>query len=456
MAPTPTLPAAHARTASRAVPGRAPHRREPRHPLLTFVLAGLTTGLLLVVGGALVGRAAARAEAVRDARAVATAVARTTVEPQLRDELLTGDPAAREVLRSLSQHLTTDLFTRVKLWTPQGRIVFSDDPRLTGRAFALGEDAREALASGEAVAEISDLSKEENGLERELGVLLEAYVPVRTPGGQVLLFEAYTPLSSVSERAAEVWATFLPITVGGLVLLQLVQLPLAARLSRQARWAREERERMFDHALAASDTERRRIAADLHDGVVQDLAATAVSLSGTAVLAGRKGCADEARNLAGAADAVRAAIRALRSLVVDIYPPNLRRAGLAAALPDLAAGLGGRRVAATVDVATGATAGAAAERFLYRVAQEALRNVVTHAGAAAVDVRLERSGNRLVLTVTDDGAGFDPAGLDAPGDGRPRLGLRLLGDLALEVDGDVEVESGPGAGTRVRATVPAS
>lgn len=447
---------AHPRVARVAVPRSSSHRREPRHPVATFVSAGLVTLLLLVAGGALVSRDASRDAAVRDAQGVATAVARAAVEPHLRDELLSGDVAARAELESLSQVLTPGLFTRVKLWTPQGRIVFSDDRRLTGQVYELGADAREALATGEATAAISDLSKQENGLEKELGTLLEAYVPVRTPGGQMLLFEAYTPLSSVSERAGEVWMTFVPITVGALVLLQLVQLPLAVRSSRQAQRARQDRERILHRALTSSDTERRRIAADLHDGVVQDLAATAVSLSGRAVLAGRTGRTDEAQGLTDAADAVRSAIRALRSLVVDIYPPNLQRAGLAAALPDLTAGLGGRRITSTVDVTPGAGAGVAAERFLYRVAQEAVRNVVAHASAEAVEVRLQRDGERLVLTVDDDGIGFDPAAAHTAPDERPRLGLRLIGDLAADVDGVVEVESAPGAGTRIRATVPAS
>ena len=92
------------------------------------------------------------------------------------------------------------------------------------------------------------------------------------------------------------------------------------------------------------------------------------------------------------------------------------------------------------------------------MAQEALRNVVAHAGASAVDVRLGRrpgpDGDVLTLAVNDDGVGFDPA--TAVSDDRPHLGLRLLDDLAGDVGGRIEVSSAPGAGTTVTMEVPVS
>ena len=316
------------------------------------------------------------------------------------------------------------------------------------------------LVTGEAAAEISDLSRAENDLEHDLGTLLEVYRPVHTPSGQVLLFETYMPLSSLAARTSAIWLQFLPITIGALVLLQLVQFPLAVRLARQTARARRDREVMLYRSLAASDAERRRIAADLHDGVVQDLAATSIALAGAAVEADQAGSRDESGRLHVAADAVRAAIRSLRSLVVDIHPPNLRRTGLAAALGDLAATTTARGVAVTLVVDDGATRRLAgpAEQFAFRVAQEALRNVVAHADATAVEVRLSRQagadGDLLSLAVTDDGAGFDPAAV-APDD-RPHLGLRLLDDLAGDVGGRIDVTSAPGAGTTVTMEVPVS
>jgi signal transduction histidine kinase len=92
------------------------------------------------------------------------------------------------------------------------------------------------------------------------------------------------------------------------------------------------------------------------------------------------------------------------------------------------------------------------------VAQEALRNVVVHADATAVELRVGRhagaDGDVLTLAVTDDGRGFDPAA--APADDRPHLGLQLLDDLAGDVGGRIEVTSASGAGTTVTMEVPVS
>ena len=152
---------------------------------------------------------------------------------------------------------------------------------------------------------------------------------MHTPSGQVLLFETYMPLRSVAVRTSTIWLKFLPITVGGAVLLQLVEFPLAARLARQTGRARRDREQMLHRSLEASDAERRRIAANLHDGVVQDLAATSIALAGAAVAPSATGTATSPTGCTSPRDAVRAGIRSLRSLVVDIHPPNLRRTGTA-------------------------------------------------------------------------------------------------------------------------------
>ncbi len=432
----------------------------PRRALVHFALAGVTTVLLIAVGGAFVSRTAAEDQAVDDARRINGVIARTVVEPHLRDGLLTGDPAAFGAMREAATLLTAGPVLRLKLWTADGRIVYSDDERLVGRQYPLAPDEAEVLVTGEAAAEISDLSRAENDLEHDLGTLLEVYRPVHTPSGRVLLFETYMPLSSLAARTSAIWLQFLPITIGALVLLQLVQFPLAVRLARQTARARRDREVMLYRSLAASDAERRRIAADLHDGVVQDLAATSIALAGAAVEADRAGSRDESGRLHVAADAVRAAIRSLRSLVVDIHPPNLRRTGLAAALGDLAATTTARGVAVTlvVDDRAARRLGGPAEQFAFRVAQEALRNVVAHADATAVEVRLSREagadGDLLRLAVTDDGAGFDPAAV-APDD-RPHLGLRLLDDLAGDVGGRIDVTSAPGAGTTLTMEVPVS
>jgi signal transduction histidine kinase len=90
-----------------------------------------------------------------------------------------------------------------------------------------------------------------------------------------------------------------------------------------------------------------------------------------------------------------------------------------------------------------------AKEALYRVAQEALHNIVKHSQATTVALRLGQDAGFVSLTVQDDGVGFDPAG-DFPG----HLGLKSMRERAERLGGTLELESSPGKGTRVRMRIP--
>jgi signal transduction histidine kinase len=145
-------------------------------------------------------------------------------------------------------------------------------------------------------------------------------------------------------------------------------------------------------------------------------------------------------------------VRQLRSLLVDLYPPSLHDAGLRSALSDLLAPLADQGITATLDAPDDVPVGPATEALLYRATRESLRNVVAHAGAHRVDVRLASVNGHVELRVEDDGVGFVPPAPTTPTNGH--LGLRLLGDLAREAGGSLSVDSAPGAGTRVVLAVP--
>ena len=102
---------------------------------------------------------------------------------------------------------------------------------------------------------------------------------METPSGKPLLFEAYYRYGLVSSNGSQLWRSFAPIALGALIALELVQIPLAYSLARRLRQRSAERELLLHQALEASDVERRHIASDLHDGVVQDLAGVAYALS---------------------------------------------------------------------------------------------------------------------------------------------------------------------------------
>jgi signal transduction histidine kinase len=340
----------------------------------------------------------------------------------------------------------------VKIWTRDGRIVYSDERRLIDRRYQLGEDDLEALEHGVIEAEVSDLTAPENAFERDRGKLLEVYLPVRQPGGERLLFEAYFRYDAVSAAGRHIWRSFAPISLGALVALELVQIPLAWSLARRLRDRQREREQLLQRTIDASDIERRRIAGDLHDGVVQDLAGVAYSLAGSSRREGLP--PDTAALLDASAAAVRDSIKSLRTLLVDIYPPKLADAGLASALTDLLAGVAARGPATSCDTddLDPALADPVAA-LLYRAAQEALRNVLTHANARSVRLRVTTDADRTVLEVVDDGVGFDPALAHARSK-EGHLGLRGLTDRVADAGGTLVVGAGPHGGTMLRVEVP--
>jgi len=307
------------------------------------------------------------------------------------------------------------------------------------------------LSAPATVAEVSDLSRPENAYERGRGRLLEVYRPVWTPSGRPLLFETYSRYAVVTSRTGDLWRGFGGIVISSLLLFMVLLLPLLWALLDRLRRAQAQRELLLRHAVDASADERRRIAADLHDGVVQELVASSLVIAAAADRTG-----GEAARLREAAIAVRAAVAGLRTLLVDIYPPTLHAAGLSAALADLAAAVRARgaAVTVTVDAATADGLPEESQRLVYRVARETLRNTVRHAAATQVEVALAGVPGGVRLEVTDDGAGFDPqAVLRAPRPGH--LGLRLLADLADEHGAALAVASAPGLGARWRLEVAA-
>jgi len=421
-------------------------------PLARFALAGLLTVIVVGAIGVALQRNAARADAIRDARALARMAGSGIVGPYVNQDVLDGDQKAIDRLDKVVRQkvLSQDGIVRVKVWDAHGQIVYSDLRGLIGKRYGLPEDDREALETGRAAAELTNLTRAENHLDRLSGKLLEVYLGIRGPTGERLLFELYQRQSSVAMDATKTWRSFLPALIGALLLLQLLQLPLAYRMARTLHDNRQEREALLLRALAASDIERRRIAGDLHDGVVQDLAGLSLTL---AAAAGRTNDPEAAPVLAGAASSTRQSIRQMRSLLVDIYPANLHTAGLHAALADLVAPLESRGVQARVELPPGLRLQPDAEALMFRTAQEALRNVVAHSRAEHVDVSVSLVNSHAGLTIADDGHGFSPDVAEAARDDG-HLGLRVLADMARDAGGQLNIDSEPGRGTRVCLEVP--
>jgi two-component system NarL family sensor kinase len=157
--------------------------------------------------------------------------------------------------------------------------------------------------------------------------------------------------------------------------------------------------------------------------------------------------------IAEAAAELRSGIGALRSLLVDIYPPNLAEEGLGSTLVELAAGLERTGIKVNLDLPDTDQFPAVTAGLLFRAAQETLRNVATHSGAQQVDIKVSVQDGKVRLVVDDDGRGFDGGLLTERHDGG-HFGLRALSDLIAGARGHLVIRSAPAAGTRVEVEVP--
>jgi signal transduction histidine kinase len=455
---TATRDAATSWPSSRADLTAVPAGRDPSlsRLLVRFALSGLLAMVVIGAAAFVIVRRSATSDAITQAKDLTQLAGRGIAAPVITPEVLKGDPAALARLdRVVRQRiLNRTPIVRVKIWDASGRVIYSDARSLIGKQFPLGTDELGTLRGGGTQADESDLARAENTTERGFQRLLEVYVGIRGPGGTRLLYEDYERSSTISASSKHQWMSLLPALLGALIILYLVQVPLAYSLARRLRGRQREREALLRRAIDASDLERRRIAADLHDSTVQRLAGVSLSLAASAnALAGEEKDREARRALTSAAAETRETIRELRTLLVDIYPPTLQRSGLSAAMDDLVAPLRAAGVSVSLALPGDLDLPGDTEALLYRVAQEALRNARTHGEATAVDVTVEAQSRAAVLCVVDDGRGFCPEETDHSRDSE-HFGLRLMRDLADHAGGTLTVLSSPGHGTLVRLEVP--
>ncbi len=200
--------------------------------------------------------------------------------------------------------------------------------------------------------------------------------------------------------------------------------------------------------VQAEETERRRIARELHDRVGQNLSALNINLD---ILLGHLGEGELRRRLEDSLKLVDGTLQSIENVMADLRPALLDEYGLAAALEWYGKEYSQRT---GIRVAIAARQGdnglrPEASVALFRIAQEALNNAAKHSSAKRITVELEERDGELVLSVSDDGKGFDP--LNAP---RGRWGMTTMRERAEAAGGRLSVDSAPGSGTTVRATLP--
>ena len=333
---------------------------------------------------------------------------------------------------------------RVKVWTSDGTIVYSDFQQLIGERFELSEPARTAFAGGTGT-QISDLSDPAHDIDREHGELIEFYVPVLDDSGAVgAVVEVEQDVTGLNAAlgkiARNVW-----LSIGlGLAVLGLFIALLALARAREMNRRRRQAEELLRSSFRVQEEERRRIVGALHDDIGQPMYRVLYSLEGSrAKLADDDPVAEELEHVA---DVVRDMDTTLRNELRILQVEIAADAGLELALSDLV-DLTRRETDLEVTLAVSLSRQPSREQSteVYRAAREALTNVRKHAQADQVTMIVHEDGDRVVLDVTDDGTGSG---------GEPGLGLSTTRQRFETLGGDVEVSSTSDGGTRFHAWLP--
>jgi signal transduction histidine kinase len=276
--------------------------------------------------------------------------------------------------------------------------------------------------------------------------------------------EARLPLGTIVQfRELSVWDRYRLYIIGALAVLVAQTVLIGGLLAQRARRRQAEKQLLDKQAqlrasydrirdlgtrlLNAQEAERARIARELHDDIGQQMAVLAIDLQ----LISRQGetPATTAQLATKALDHAEDVTRMVRDLSHRLHPANLRLIGLLPALSSLQHELATNEVAITLSHdQVPATLPLPLTLCVYRVAQEALHNAIAHGRARQASIRVRGGGDRLLLTIVDDGVGFD---VKAANHG---LGLISMAERVEQVGGTLEIDSHPGRGTRIEVAVP--
>ncbi len=488
-------------TASRAGVGRE---------LLVFCGAAALALLIVSFGAVVASRSVARSQALTDAERQTSRMANLVVGPLLHDALDGDASGFQELTKAIDLRMRDGYLRQVTVWDHNGRVVFANDPAEIGRVVPTPPEVAEAIDHRVISADFADAPETTTLAELELeDGFVEVYAPFDSPAEASMAFEAYYDYARVDETANSLMWQLIPLVLVPLVALMAIQIPIATSMARRIRRHDTERSELAVRGLAASERERVRIAADLHDGPIQDLAGMSYALGAVALSVPEHNQALMTR----LQFTVQRSIESLRQLMVDLYPPDLSVAQLPRSLSALADPLRSRNICVEFDIGPLPAMNADVVTTLYRVAHEALANVAEHSEASAVTVTLNagpvlddpegsglavagavsraashvgrntRGGVRqdlrhangsltvrtptdgrielaglagrtcVRLQIRDNGIGFEPERIDRRAEGH--LGLRLLTSRVEHMGGTLTVATRPGGGTSVVAVLPA-
>lgn len=406
-----------------------------------IALVGVAAAAALSIGLGFSITAAARGHLL-DARA--EILAGIVGDLELRYGLPASESEVEAFDAAVRERLVGGETVRVKVWSPDGLVVYSDDRDLVGQRFDLSDAARRAF-TGEVTTEVSDLEDAAHAPHRHLGSLIEFYLPYTSDTDQVTsVFEVEQRTDLLGEALGRIERdTWLSIGAGLTVLgffLGAWSFARARDLNRRRRQA----ENVLGASLRLQEEERHRIIGSLHDDVGQPLYRLLYGLEGTAA---RLPESDPLRaELESLAETVHDIDSILRVELRMLHKGLLADLGLETALAALAETVETEtdlRVSLAVDLDV--EPGDLARQAIFRAASEAITNVRRHAGATTVRIDVGANNDRVTLIVTDDGSG---------GEVVPGLGLTTHRERLETLGGSLRVLSRPGSGTTFEATVP--
>ncbi|MCS6800769.1 MAG: sensor histidine kinase [Chloroflexota bacterium] len=250
--------------------------------------------------------------------------------------------------------------------------------------------------------------------------------------------------------------------------IELKTLTLEASLQQQLIYARDlarafaeleakeaQRKRLLEKVISAQEDERRRIAIDIHDEVLQMLGFNLMKIDLIERLWQKGDYPLALEHLRTLRDTLESAINLLRDIITDLRPPSLDVQGL---IPTLDEYLKRFRRETGIEVALSSAIGRrqspTVETLIYRLVQEALVNTRKHAKATRVSVDLVAQGDRIQVTVQDNGRGFVVEEALRDSLARGSIGLHSIIERVHLAGGECEILSEPGAGTTIRFSVP--
>lgn len=416
--------------------------RAIRSAIVRFLLAGIVVLLIVAVPVSFWVRTVSRELAMDNVVELTQRLADYTISPVANQALMNRDPVALATVEErLAPWMSDGWITRIKIWSADGTILYSDVADLIGSSFPVGQRKQDLLAGGPATVSIGPQDEDENEFESHRGDLVEVYVISHNQNLAPMIFEVYFDISVVQAPDRQVLLGMIPVLLVSMAVLQGAQLVPGIRLAKQLQKRQRERRAILQRGIEAGERERVRLARDLHDDIIQDLAGLGYALESM----------PEPASGIRPSVVLQSSIQKLRAITSELYSSPVTGQQLPDALGLLVERTRSLGIRTTVAVDESLKIEDHQATVIHRIAREAMVNVIKHSHAKNACLRLERHGRHWRLTVGDDGVGFDTETYATPS----HFGLRMMADIAETADARLELVSSVGGGTNIIVNVPA-